>query len=366
MLGLGFCLLNSIWSFTKYNMYSHQPEGKGLLSPFYHILAKESTVVFLRHSTKLQQVLMECCIFLWESVSHPTSCKGLVPCWPKIVGIMDASKYSVGVVVIGKGLEIPPTVSWLDGPAGIQGDMVSKGNLQGSITNLDLEMAALLLIFLAIKEVTQTAKVDLTRLHIVLFSNNSLSVYWVQCLAVQRSVVATQLIWALALWPQLTHVSPLLLLHVAGSHNATTDILSWSFGNTQHWYCHSDDEFLTMYNSLFPLLTQESWNGSSSPPYCVWKIFPSCGQRILQWKGDGVYQELEHSVGRLGPMLHTCGIGPLPTEGPGWAQSPNSLKILSLCPKAIMAEDNRLQIRQYLCHSQLFIRWSPWPQGDTP
>jgi hypothetical protein len=232
------------------------PAGKGLMSPFYRILGQEPRVVFLRCNHKLRTAVHECCIFLRNSISHPTKCRSLVGGWPHIVEVTDASKHGVGGVIIGEALALPPTVFRFEWPRCVQDELCSDQNPAGSITYSDLELAALLLLFLVIEALVD----DLQDKHVALYSDNSPSVHWVQRMAARNSETAMQLIRALSLRLHVTRASPLTMLHIAGQANAMTDVPSRSFGSEAKWHCTSDRSFLTLYNSLFPLPNQESWN----------------------------------------------------------------------------------------------------------
>ncbi len=139
-------------------------------------------------------------------------------------------------------------------PESISSNIVSDSNPNGTITNSDLKLAGLLVLWLVMEDVC-----DITNAHVALFSDNSPTVHWVQRLAAKHSAVAMQLIRALALRLQLAHASPLTPLHIAGVDNALTDIPSRSFGSKPKWYCETDDELLTLFNATFPLPNQASW-----------------------------------------------------------------------------------------------------------
>jgi hypothetical protein len=232
------------------------PVGKGLLSPFYKILAKQPKFVFLHHNKRVLNALKECRTFLHESISTPTKCNMLLTAWPDYVGIKDASKQGVGGIIIGENKAVPPTVFRLQWPDDIKQNVVSKANPTGTITNSDLEMAGLLLLWLVMEAVCPT----LTGVHVALFSDNSPTVHWVEHLASRHSDVAMQLIHALALRLKTQNASPLIPLHIAGVQNAMTDIPSRSFGSIPKWHCPTDSHLLTMFNSIFPLPSQASWN----------------------------------------------------------------------------------------------------------
>ena len=95
--------------------------------------------------------------------------------------------------------------------------------------------------------------------HVALFSNNQPTVSWVERLAARGSLVADQLLRVLALRMHKARVSPLTTMHIAGSRNQMTDIPSRSFGSEPKWHCHSDNQLLTLFNSLFPLPNKNSW-----------------------------------------------------------------------------------------------------------
>jgi hypothetical protein len=117
---------------------------------------------------------------------------------------------------------VTPTVFRVQWPQDIRDSLVSEANLNGTITNSDLEMAGLLLLWLTMEHVCPT----LDGAHVALFSDNSPTVHWVQCMASRNLPIAMQLIRALALRLQLTKASPLTPLHIAGVQNAMTDIPS--------------------------------------------------------------------------------------------------------------------------------------------
>jgi hypothetical protein len=62
--------------------------------------------------------------------------------------------------------------------------------MKGQLTNLDLEMAGLLLLWLMIEYICTT----LTKKCIALFSDNSPTVSWVQRMACRSSLIAEQLV----------------------------------------------------------------------------------------------------------------------------------------------------------------------------
>jgi hypothetical protein len=339
------------------------PAGKGLLSPFYSILGKEPPVVFLRRNANLRTALQECCVFLQNSIASPTACRSLVSDWPHIIGVTDASKHGVGGIIVGERMALPPTVFRLAWPDTIKHDLNSADNRTGSITNSDLELAALLFLFLVIEEVGG----DLRNKHVALYSDNSPSVHWVQRLAAKSSPAAMQLIRALALRLHITKASPLTALHIAGEHNSMTDVPSRSFGSDPKWHCTSDNQFLTLYNSLFPLPSQESWNHfrlSSAILTKVISILRTKDFTMAEWRRLPRAGKLTGPTGNsfsgLWEWTLTYRERPTPTAS---ASSPGSQPT---CALATPAEDAKCQLKQSLLHSLPLVRRSPWPSDTTP
>ena len=95
--------------------------------------------------------------------------------------------------------------------------------------------------------------------HVAVFSNNQPTVSWVDQSASKSSVVAEQLLRALALRLKMKGASPLTPFHIAGKQNSMTDVLSRSFGSEPKWHCKTDTDLLFLFNNKFPLSNKASW-----------------------------------------------------------------------------------------------------------
>jgi hypothetical protein len=127
----------------------------------------------------------------------------------------------------------------------------------GTITNSNLEMAGVLILWLVMEVVCQ----PLQKKWVALFSDNSPAVGWTKRLASCKSLVAKHFVQALALWIKTNKTCPLTTLHIEGKLNSISDVPSRSFGSTPVWHCTLGESFLTLFNSLFPLPLQNSWTG---------------------------------------------------------------------------------------------------------
>ena len=338
------------------------PAGKGLLSPFYRILAKQPKFVFLHRNKHVANALRECKIFLQQSISAPTKCSNLITAWPDYVGIKDASKQGVGGIIIGERKEVPPTVFRLRWPEDIRNDIISKTNPNGTITNSDLEMAGLLLLWVVMEAVCPS----LNGAHVALFSDNSPTVHWVERLASRHSVIAMQLIRALALRLQLNKTSPLTPLHIAGIQNAMTDIPSRSFGSVPKWHCPTDSHLLTMFNSMFPLPLQASWNVfqiSSAISTRVISILRTKDFSLDEWRR---LPKIGTNIGTVGAPMSNLWDWTLTYRTSRSPSRPEHLQDLQQeSEQDIMAEDARLQLQQSIALSRPLARRLQWPMEPT-
>jgi hypothetical protein len=97
-------------------------------------------------------------------------------------------------------------------------------------------------------------------------------VRWVRRLATRGSMVSAHLIRVLALRLKLQGTCPITPLHIEGKENSMTDIPSRSFLSEPKWFCKTNNDLLTLYNTLLPLPRQNSWT--------VFQISYAVGTRV--------------------------------------------------------------------------------------
>ena len=73
--------------------------------------------------------------------------------WPDYVGIKDASGQGVGGVIFGENMACTPTVFRYEWPEDVKWQLVSFENPAGTISNSNLEMAGLLILWLIMETV---------------------------------------------------------------------------------------------------------------------------------------------------------------------------------------------------------------------
>ena len=95
--------------------------------------------------------------------------------------------------------------------------------------------------------------------HFGMLDDNSPTVGWVRKMTSSKSKIAAALLRILAVRLERVQASPLTPLHIPGDENAITDIPSRSFGRKAKWHCETDTDFLTLFDSKFPLPSQNCW-----------------------------------------------------------------------------------------------------------
>jgi hypothetical protein len=157
---------------------------------------------------------------LWESTTRPTRCQELVTGWPDFVGVVGTPSYGVGHVIISKLSPCPSTAIHQQLPPNVTESVISDTNQGGKLTNLDLEVARLVLLWLMIEHMCTM----LREKKVALFSNNSPTVSCFQQMACRSSLIAEQLMHVLTLRISAQRSCPLTTLHIAGDQTSMTDI----------------------------------------------------------------------------------------------------------------------------------------------
>ncbi len=226
---------------------------------------------------------------------------------------------------------------------------------------MDLEMAGLVLLWLAMEAVCR----PLEEKRLTLFNDNSPTIGWATKLASKRSVVAEHLIQALALRAKQHKACPFTPMHVAGKQMAIA-IPSRSFGSKPVWHCQSNDNLLTLFNSTFPLPSQQSWtvfhldcrtamrvtSTLRMKPFALddWRQLPSPGKLVGKigqptshlWVSIRIYNRLPSSNKSAASPVSPSASGQDTTDG-----------------------DDRYKLQQLQAQSLPLGRRYPWPSDTT-
>jgi hypothetical protein len=198
--------------------------------------------------------------------------------------------------------------------------------------------------------------------HIALFSDNSPTVSWVRRLAAKGSLVAGELLRALALRMKQRQVSPLTTLHIAGQKNAMTDIPSRSFGSEKKWYCKNDDELLTLFNRSYPLPNQNSWTVfqiSYEINIRVISVLRTMAFGMAEWRR---LPRLGNHTGKVGEVMSNLWEWTLTFREPLLQkQLEQSLASQQGSELEDMVEAEKSKLTRYRRLSRPLARRSPWP-----
>ena len=337
------------------------PAGKGLLSSCNWVLRAAPAIVYLHSNHALMEAIIDTRTLLRESTSAPTRCRELVVGWPDYIGVVDASGQGVGGVVFGENMGCPPTVFRLEWPDDIKADLQTWTNMKGTITNSDLEMAGLLLLWLVIEGVCG----DLGERRIAVFSDNDPSVSWTKRLASRHSRVAVQLLRAVALRMKTRRACPITPVHIPGVENSMMDIPSRSFGSVAEWHCKTNMELLTLFNSRFPLPSQGSWTVYQMTSKVFMRVISTLRMQHTTMEEWRRLPKIGRHDGTIGAhMLHLWG-WTLTFRGLGMSQgSGSSLVLPPGSGEGATEEGSASRLRQSLAQLQPLARRSPWPSSS--
>jgi hypothetical protein len=250
------------------------PAARGLFTPLNRALRGAPTTVALSANGDVRSALLDLRQLVLKLADRPTHVNEiLLPDDPAYIGYCDASAFGAGGVWFSGTSPLPETVWRLQWPRDITAAVVSESNPTGTLTNSDLEMAAVVLHLSTLESVAPT----LRHKHISVHSDNTPSVAWVTKMATKtaNSDAAHRLIRGLAIRQRMLESAPVSISHVAGVDNALADIASRPITQLD-----DDTAFLTHFDSAFPLQNRFWQRASPIPEQLSNVILTLRGQRL--------------------------------------------------------------------------------------
>ena len=221
------------------------PGGVGLFSPLQ--LAMVGNLTEVKLTPYLKQALRDWRTIVQHLAAHPTPVGLLVPGNPNFLEYIDACRLGAGGVITPGLSWIQHTVWQAEWPETIRSRFDS-----GLITINDLELAALVLGWLVMEQITSVAFK-----HAAIFCDNTSAVSWAAKLRTSKSIPAARLLRLLGLRIRTMQASSLVPMRIAGKDNTMADITSRAFNEGKFFHAHNK---LTQYfDSNFPLPQQASW-----------------------------------------------------------------------------------------------------------
>jgi hypothetical protein len=234
------------------------PSAKSFFTPLNEALRGLPAFIGLSRHGEVRQALLDTGTLIQELARRPTHVSELVAQDFNYVGFCDASAFGAGGVWFSGNKSIPPSVWRVEFPADITAQVVSQKNPRGVLTNSDLEMAGVLLHYLALEEIVP----DLRHAQVAIGCDNSPAVAWTKKMATHASSpVAHRLLRGLAMRQRSTRAAPPELYHVAGDTNTLADVASRKIKDVPCFpsFASNPAAFLSYFNSRFLLPQSPSW-----------------------------------------------------------------------------------------------------------
>ena len=339
------------------------PAGRGLLGPLFKLLPDKSKKgpkhksIQLKHGSPARQALRDFKTMLKLVAHRPTHCQQLVPGWPHFVGFCDACKYGAGGVWLSGKEGLHPVVWRVKWPKYISDQLVSPTNPKGSLTINDLEMAGLLLHYLVLERLA-----DLKHKHAAAWCDNTSTVSWGRRLTSSKSIVGQRLVRALALRHVVTESSPLAPWSIAGANNKMADLASRSFHKAgPDTFDLDDTDFLTKFNSDFPLTQGASWRMHTLPNSITSLVFSELSQRPQPMGSWLRLTKTGSTSGSTGNISLASMASRTPTSKAGHSPLPSPLSVP--LPTTYELDTQEESIRSEL--AKFRRRWQPLPRPSN-
>ena len=231
------------------------PVMKGFMTPLNATLKAAPIRVGLGKQSELREVLVAFRALIMDLQARPTHITELVPpSLPHVYGFCDASSYGAGGVWLPCTLYLPPIVWRLEWPDWVQAEVQ---NSHGSITNSDVEMAAVWLQWHVLRLCIPVEAVSA-----YIGSDNTPTVGWHTRMATRSgSPIPERFLRHLALTARADRSGVVDVSHIEGKTNLLGDIPSRSFDRFP-----DDHDFLKSFAHQFPLPPQlGSWQSVPIP-----------------------------------------------------------------------------------------------------
>jgi hypothetical protein len=327
--------------------------GKGLFSPLQRALIGNPPFVHL--TPALKQTLSYWRNIVRQIAKQPTSVLQLVMELPSFIGYSDACKLGAGGTWVSGMKHINPFLWQVPWPQDIKNDMVSDDNPKGHITINDLELAGLVLNWLAL----ECTNIPLKYEHVGTFCDNTSAVSWAYKMRSSASKAAGQLLRILSLRIHSKAASSITPLSIAGEDNDMADIISRAFKNGK--YFEAEHDLFTYFNSHFPLPQNASWQECRIPNKWISRVIACLRGEQLPMAWLQRLPKTGKNTGIIGaPTPPHATSAPSSTTSPPPSNETSSLQLsLQGSGQVCMAEELRSKFKA----SQMLSRPSPRPSN---
>lgn len=322
------------------------PCSKVLFTPLYDALKGDPKYIFLPVGGKVRLALRDAIILTMEAAKRPTHVREIVASAAGAIGNCDASAFGAGGVWYGGTDLVQPIVWRVVFPMDIQQNVVSDDNPTGTITNSDLELAAILLHHLVLEQA-----MGMRHMKTVTFSDNTPAVAWVSKMHTKaESDISYNLLRGIAMRQRTTESVMPEVRHVEQQFNVPADLASRRIASVHgDAYMNApstglsnakDCYFLSYFNSRFPLSQKLSWRLVHPTPELLSKVISTLRGRpsnLQQWT-----TKPERRAGHIGqPTAQPCPSIPTCAECPSRASNGSSWHLPPGFERATSGSENK-------------------------
>ena len=149
------------------------PASCGLLGPINTALRTSRQWIPVASNKALCSALSDFGILLHILASCLSHCCKLIVCEPGYIGFCDASSLSAGGIWFAGTCPLPPVIWRVQWPDDIRHSIISFNNPSGSLSNSDLKMTGMLLLYLVLEHLA-----PLRYTHVAAWCDNTPTVSW--------------------------------------------------------------------------------------------------------------------------------------------------------------------------------------------
>jgi hypothetical protein len=229
------------------------PAAKLFFTPLNESLRGLPQFIGLGRHGEARKALLDTGALIIDLARRPTHVSELVAHNLDYIGFCDASAFGAGGVWFSGTRAIQPSVWRLEFPVDITNQVISDQNPTGVLTNSDLEMAGVLLHYLALEQIVP----DLTHAQAAIGYDKSPAVAWTKQMTTwASSPVAYRLLRGLAMRQRTTRSAPPDIFHTPGETNILANVASRVIKSIT---ASNPCAFLSYFNDRFPLPQSPSW-----------------------------------------------------------------------------------------------------------
>jgi hypothetical protein len=336
------------------------PCGRALFSPLQ--MAMRNNPKFINLTEDLRQIFLDWTFMIRFMKNHPTSVLQLVTNYPDYVGHSDACGLGCGGTWTSGLKPIEPILWQYEWPDDIKHALISDHNPNGSLTINDLELAGLVLNWLALECQTN---IHLAFHHIGAFCDNTSAVSWTHKLRTSKSRVAGRLLRMLGLRIHARQASSLLPVHIAGSDNTMADIVSRAFKSGKFFMANSN--LVSYFNKNFPFDKNNSWTEFQIPIALISRVTSCLRDEQLHMELLLKLPGIARSTGVTGATMLRCSsaIPSSLTCAQSTAQT-LSQDLPQTSARVYTVEELKSEFRPSRMRSRPLTRPSSWPANKLP